>query len=399
MKTIIPYIILSCILAMPSFAQVRTGENILVDEKTAGDLYVAGGTITMSAPIDGDLVAAGGTVNINDSISGDLIVVGGEITLNGVVEDDVRAAGGTITITGKVNGDVLQSGGRLLVSRSAVIGGNLYCGGGEVILDGHVAGEVKSTAGTFTFNGSSDKGMEAKSGSMKLNGTVIGPVVLAAPKIEIGQLAQFNGDVRYWSKSNEVQFSGKQPEGFNSTFDASLQPESGRWYYLGFTTFLLLLWYLGMVFSLILLIQYFFSKTFQRSARNIFDTSLRAFGTGILFMIAIPVAIVITAITVIGVPLTVLLVVATIILFSLMTILISITASNWINNVLQKNHWGNGRIALVAFVIFILLKLVSLTPFVGPLVMILLAVLTFGGLVLNFPFGSLRNKKTEIAHA
>lgn len=43
-------------------AQIKSGDNVVVDEKTNSDVYLTGGTVTINAPINGDLIAAGGTI-------------------------------------------------------------------------------------------------------------------------------------------------------------------------------------------------------------------------------------------------------------------------------------------------------------------------------------------------
>jgi len=67
----------------------------------------------------------------------------------------------------------------------------------------------------------------------------------------------------------------------------------------------------------------------------------------------------------------------------LATAIVSLLIAHGINNFYYEFTWSNTKISLVAFGIFIFLKLASLTPVIGPLFMLLLVCLALGGILQN----------------
>lgn len=374
-------------------AQLRSGDNIVIDEPVDGDFYIAGGTVTLNAPVRGDLIVAGGTVVVNDSVAQDILAAGGDLLLRGFVADDIRCAGGTIQMISSVSGDVVVAGGQVQILRDAVISGHLVSTGGDVTLGGRVKGDVRSVSGTFTLNGAAEGEVKCNAGKIIVNGDVAGNAVLAAEEIEIGSDAKFGKDVRYWNESGSLDFRNSLRDG-KATYDSSLELENGKWQYLGFASFIMLLWYLLTAFVMMLLIQYLFSATLRNAASNVVNASLKALGVGFLFLVGVPIVIVILFLTLIGIPVGILTLVAylTIILFA--TSIVALLLANWINNTKYGAAWGNARVVFAALGIFIILKIASLTPFIGPLIMLLLACLGFGGILLSIRWK--KNKKLAL---
>ena len=365
-----------------AFGQFKSGDNIVIADKVTDDLYVAAGTVTINAPIHGDLIVAGGTVNVNDTITQDILIAGGTLFLNGYVRDDVRCAGGTIKLLKNIEGDVAAAGGTINIDKGATVTGNLYVSGGEVTVDGNVNGFIKSASGFLALNGQVGRDIDCRGGKLIINGTVNGNSILAAPEIVLGSQAHFNNDVRYWNKDESLDFGNAISNG-KATLDPSLKIESGKWHYLGFGSFLIALWYLGTALVMIALIQYLFSSVFRMAADTIKMESLKSVGVGFLFLVGVPVAVVICMITIVGLPVGILLTIGYISILLFATVIVALLAAHWINNTYYQGAWRSRKIVFAAFGIFIFLKLASLTPFAGPLVMLVLACMGFGGILQN----------------
>lgn len=363
-------------------AQMRSGDKVIIDAAVDKDLYVAGGTVMINAPVNGDLVATGGTIVLNDTVAQDLLIAGGNISIDGVVLDDVRCAGGTIQLNGSVQGDFIVVGGKIEIGKDAIILGELLSSGGEVTLDGNVKGNIKNASGKFVLNGVAEQELDIRGGNILINGQVVGKTVMAANVIELGTNAKFDGNVNYWNKDGSLDFNNSIAHG-KATYTPELKIENGKWHYLGFASLIMVVGYLGTALVMMFVIQYLFSVTLRNAADTIKSASLKSLGLGVLFLVSVPVIIVIFFITIVGIPLGMLMLISylTIILFA--TVIVSLLISNWINNTYYQLAWGYRRITMTAFAIFIFLKLASLTPFVGPLVMLLLACMAFGGILLN----------------
>jgi Polymer-forming cytoskeletal len=385
MKKLLLLIALSCNLLSAVAFRIEYGNNITITQPVMEDLYIAGGTITINAPVYGDLIIAGGTIVINDTVTNDILLAGGNVTFNGFVGDDIRCAGGNIRITKDVTGDVVLAGGTVIIEKGVTIGG-MVASGGDLTVNGNVQGEIKGAFGDFILNGNVSKGIDCRGGSITINGAIGGKAILAARHLKVSNNATFKGDVQYWNKEGTFDFK-QSIHNQKAVYGPSLRIQSGEWYYLGAATILGLLWYLGMAGLMIMLVQYLFSATMQRAANTVFVFSLKSLAIGFLFFIILPIAAIVAFVTIIGVPVAILLLLGYIILVLLSTVITSVVAANWVNN--RNNfNWNYWRIVFLSLGIFILMKLVTVTPFIGWLMMILLVCMAFGGILLNVKWQS-----------
>jgi len=380
MKKVLLLIALLCNMITAAAFRIEYGNNIVISQPVLEDLYIAGGTITINARIYGDLIIAGGTIIINDTVTNDILLAGGNVTFNGFVGDDIRCAGGEIRIRKNVTGDIVIAGGTVIIDRGATIGG-LLSSGGEVTIDGNVNGEITGAFGELILNGAVSKSIDCRGGKITLNGNVGGKSVIAAKDILIGPTASFNDDVRYWNTNGSLDFRQSQKSG-KAMYDPSLRIRQGTWYFLGAASVLGLLWYLGMAFVMILMVQYLFRDTMKNAADTFFNSTLKSLVYGGLFFILVPILAVIAFITLVGIPVGLLLIAGYITLILLATVITSIVIANWFNNRFDKK-WKYWSIVFSAFGIFVVLKLISLTPFAGWLVMILLVCISFGSILVN----------------
>lgn len=378
----------------PVFAQMKSGDKVVINEKVNHDLYIAGGNVIINSPVDGDLIVAGGTVLVNDSIKQDLLAAGGNIVLNGFVGDDVRCAGGNIQVSNIVDGDLVAAGGSIHIERNGKITGNLMSTAGEVTLDGSIGGVVTNTSGTFTLNGIARNDLSSKGGKILINGTVDGNAVLAANSIQLGGDAQFNENVKYWHNDGALDFSNALAGG-NAVFDPSLEIANEPWRDTGFVA-LIVVWYLGVALLMIFLFEYIFKNVMKSAADTIKETSLKSLGLGLLFILGVPVAIVLFALSIIGIPIGMIMLAGYIMSLMVATVIVAVIIANWINNTYYQTSWSKRRITFTAFGIFIILKLATFTPFIGPLIMFLLVCMAFGGILLNIKWR--RSKSPSLSY-
>jgi cytoskeletal protein CcmA (bactofilin family) len=96
------------------------------------------------------------------------------------VGDDLRAAGGDVSIESSIGGEVHAAGGNITLTRTAQVaqGATLY--GGNVVVDGKVAGSLKASAQKIV-----------------LNGEVGGDARLIGEQVELGPQARIAGALSY----------------------------------------------------------------------------------------------------------------------------------------------------------------------------------------------------------
>jgi cytoskeletal protein CcmA (bactofilin family) len=239
----------------------RFGGTVIVDDgETVDGLETVAGTVIVRGTVDGDLAATAGTVVITGTVTGDAEVVAGSLVVEGAVDGDLRAAGGSV---------VLRDTSRV---------------GGAV---------------------------EAAAGSVTLDGAVDGDARLAGEEIRIGPVASVGGSVEY-DASTFVLADGAAVGGtvtevdevnivFTPFFGAPGDVEfpSGSVFPPG--TFAVYGLFVNALLGVVLLA---IAPAFADRVTDLGTTrTLRSGGVGLLTLVAVPVALLVLAITVIGLPL------------------------------------------------------------------------------------------------
>ncbi|MBV2359980.1 hypothetical protein KUH32_09350 [Thalassococcus sp. CAU 1522] len=88
-------------------------------------LYAAGQTLSVEAPVTGDASLAGQKIDIREPVSGDLRVFGSEITIDAPVAGSLVAAGEFVSLNAAVDGDMAVTARSLDFGTGAAIAGQL----------------------------------------------------------------------------------------------------------------------------------------------------------------------------------------------------------------------------------------------------------------------------------
>lgn len=371
--------------------QFKSGETVSIDEAYEGDLYVAGGKITISAPVYGDLVTAGGDIFIYDSIQQDLIVAGGNITVEGVIGDDIRCAGGTIDIEGNVANDVLVFGGDVTIDRDAIVLGNLLVFGGRVRVIGDVKGKANVKAGQVDISGTIGKDLEVTCGQFSLTGQVSGSAAIGAEELFIGPKAQIDGNLNYWTDDPLDPMEGVVAGSVN--FDESLRPEGDGfdWRWGGALFFIMSIGYILAAFLVVLTLHLLFGRQFLKATESWRADVARSFGYGMAYLIGTPILIVILLAIIIGIPIGLFLL--ALYIFSLVfgIPIASLLFVNYFNEA-QERKWNKGTIVIMALVTVVIVRFVTLIPFVGWLIGLVIMAAAFGAFIQSW----IKAKKAQV---
>lgn len=303
-------------------ADTRVGGGVVVDSTVREDVTAAGGTVVVAsgATIHGDLTAYGGRVVVEE---------------NATVTGKLRAYGGTVVVRGTVGDNALAYGGRVSVTETGVVRGTLGTVGGTATVDGTVRGDV-------TAIGSVTLGPEA---------TVTGSVVYEGSLDDQGATVE---------------------EGTRKLADLALFPSvPGPLLALYFLLADLLL---GAVL-LVALPRETWSGTVTATTEP-----ARTLLVGLLAAVVVPVAALLAAVTVVGVPLAV-------------ALLALFVVGLWVGSVLGRLAVGAALIELAspeddhpwAALGFglVVVALLSLIPYLGPVIRAAVAVLGLGVVVLG----------------
>jgi cytoskeletal protein CcmA (bactofilin family) len=352
--------------AAASAAEFKSGKtfSLYKGETISGNLYAAGGNVTIDGNVDGDLLAGGGTILVNGIVRNDLEIAGGTINVMGEVGQDLRAAGGNIIVNNIINGDMVVAGGTVDLTSNSSVRGDVLVAGGQVVINGPVDGNITVRGGDVTVN-SEVKG--------KLS-------VTAAQKLTIGSRAKIAGNVSYTSPSEAQIDSGAVMSGAIEYKPMAVKDKrAGK---AGFAAGLTFLW-LGKMIALIaaaLVIFYFFRKETNQIAESALQNFPKQLLRGFIFLFLVPIAVVILMITLIGLPL------AFIALFAYLSLLIlagvysGVVFGGVLYKLIERKlqatiTWENIVVGIVA------LSLLAVIPFIGWLIALVFFLVALGSVI------------------
>lgn len=369
-------IVILLLVSMLSFGQANDNKEILIDKAQPDDVYLAGEDIKVNAAVKGDLVIAGGTLTVNDSIHGDITGAGGELFLNSYIADDARIAVGRATIDAEIGDDLIVFGGEVVITENARINGKLVC-----------------FAGDITVNGEVIEGLDVRGGDVTINGTIQGPSKVTAEDITIGSNAKFYKDIEYWHSNAEIDFKESLVNA-EAQFNEDLAAEQSQMSLTTFGTNSLKLWltYILSSFLAILVLHALFRNAFSNAIDDLENSVLKSFGFGLIYLIGIPLMILLTFVIAIGIPLG--LFATAVFVFSILFghYVAALLVVYYVRHAKQKN-WGFWSITLMALICAILLRVITMIPYAGILISVVIISITYGALTLNLLHP---NKQTAI---
>lgn len=323
--------------------------------RRAGDLIAARSTLEITDSVPGDVVLAGRDIVFTGVAGGDYLGAGGEQAVAGRIRGDVRAAGGEIRLAAEVGRNATVAGGRVDLGEEAVIGGNAYVAGGELRLDGAVRGFLK-VAGE----------------EVVLDGMFGGDVDVEAGRLHVGPRARIAGDLRYRVPREDVTIDpGAEITGRRIALPPRERPDVLA--YLRLLSALAFLVTGGVAVAL-------FPGTARAAAETLGRRPGAAAAFGLLWIIAVPIAALLAAMTVVGLPLAL---IATVLYLVSLYLGRSVPAL-WLGRLVLRGRAGPGRggIVLGFLVGGAILLLAGAIPLAGAIVTILATILGVGALVL-----------------
>jgi hypothetical protein len=317
-----------------------------------------------------DVLVSGGTPNVTDSASGDAILTGGDLRFSGATGGDYLGAGGKQTISGRIHGSLRAAGGEIHVA--ATVDRNTTIVGGNVELDSAavITRNAYLIGGQVQVEGTVREGLKAAGGSVVLNGVVGRDVNIAAGALNVGPRAQIGGNLRYRVPAGEVRIDPTaRVSGTITALPVKKGPGTFR-----------LLWMFGFLVAgaaVAALLPRFVAE----AAQILRERPGRSALVGLGWLILVPCAIIIAAITIIGLPLALLMSAVYVVLVYLGRVPLAV----WLGQrVLGARARAGRQGALLNFLVggFILL-VVGIVPVVGPWAMVIVTVLGLGTLLLR----------------
>jgi cytoskeletal protein CcmA (bactofilin family) len=281
-------------MAIPLRASVRRSLAVLL---ATGILSFGGGAAAVAAspapPLDtvaaaddreGPQFYTGAFIDVSGVIDGDVYATGQSVTISGDVTGDVIAAAQTITISGTVDGDVRLTGQDVSITGEVTRSGTVFAASLTVGDTGTVGDDVVAAAGTVSVDGDIGRDMLVSVGRLDIDGSV-------------------GGSVTYVS-DDEARIADGAVAGTVERIDPPQTPkvEVSPWA-------VLLGWFLGVFYALValslimLLAGLLFPRWLHRVTDHLVPSPWKALLVGFVAAIAVPVALLFLAVTIIGAPL------------------------------------------------------------------------------------------------
>jgi cytoskeletal protein CcmA (bactofilin family) len=250
-------------------ATFKTGQNYYLEPGVVinDNLYTAGGTVGITGTVNGDLFATGGNITVSGPISGDLAAAGGTLNIGSNVLGSVRVAGGSINVSNSVAGDFIAAGGQISLMPGFSVGKDAAIAGGVIYIDG----------------------------------TINGNLLVAGKEIKLGPNTIVKGTFNYYSQNPATLEQGAVVQGATSFHKTSMPAGKpiNKGLMAGLIGFFSILKSL-MIFVAALVMLYLL----KNQVNSIIEKSVSGFWKealiGFIVLVAIPVAIVLSFITVVG---------------------------------------------------------------------------------------------------
>ncbi len=258
------------------FRKGQTTETINADEVIHGDVYITAERVRVEGTVEGDLFIFAQNAEVSGHVKGDVISFTHTTRITGQVDGNVRAFTNTLIINGTVGKNAMTFAESLELEGSGKVGGSVTGFLTSPTLDGQIGGDVLLFDHVAVINGK-------VGGSVDVRGESLG----IGPKAEIAGHTKFEG-----KKLAEVSPQAKlaYPVEFKP-MEHSTKNTANHYLWQAIWAAALILF--GLVVFLLL-------PDFSRQSVANAERYGASFGLGVLVCFGVPIAALITCITVVG---------------------------------------------------------------------------------------------------
>ncbi len=334
-------------LSLPGSALERRHSEfvtVAANETVDDTLLASGNIVRVEGVVNGDLLVFAGSVEVRGTVKGDLVSFAKRTVVSGTVEGNIYDFSNSLDLDGQLGHSIYGFMQSLHVNDRGRVGGGVVVAAGDVSLEG----EVKRSATVYA-------------GNTDVSGSIGRELTMAGDNLTVTSTARIGGNLsaRVRELKNVHIADGATIVG---TRDIQLRVRQShfarpRFYFFQaiWLAAAMLVGWLGMVL---------FPGFFQASTRAV-GSGWRSLGLGVAVLAGVPVAIILTAITLVGFPVSLML---------LMVYLAAIyLAKIWVGAFLGQmlvKHTGatKGDWLLGLLVGLLILTIVRFIPYLGGLV-------------------------------
>ena len=199
---------LSAPFATPALAKSTKSHGPIVQINGDGNAIQTAGASVVVRGKASSIRAAGAVVDIDATVSGPIDAAGAQVTIAGDVTGNVHAAGGLVEVQGTLGGDTYLAGAVVRFDGSAAK--NFKAGGATVSIgpNATITGDLTAGGASVTVAGTIDGATDLSGSAIMFNGTANGTVTASGDEIVVGSTAHINGDLVVRSRKDPVVETG-----------------------------------------------------------------------------------------------------------------------------------------------------------------------------------------------
>ena len=366
LPVILGTLILAFIAAPPAKAiEIKSGDSVSIEaNEVIDDTFVAfGRTVRIDGVVTGDLIAFAESIDIQGSVHGDAFFFGQNIEIEGKVEGGVGAFGEVIRLGNTVGQSVYGFGKSILTRRDAAIGGDIFAFGDQINVGGSIGRNVTVFGNRLT-----------------ISGRVLRDVTFSGRDAAIQSSALIGGnlDVELPSEEDLLVDSASSVAGTTSidVYEEREEEAGSFWSFWPFWSLLFSVLWLAAAFISGMLV-FWALPAFRFQPLEDFRSILVSAGTGVIILIALPVAAAVFAVTLIGIPVGL----VTVVIWAVGLYLSKIVVAHFLGTALLRSKRQDMRSVALALSVGLVLVLVAVSlPYVGWVINGLLVILGLGAM-------------------
>jgi anti-sigma factor RsiW/cytoskeletal protein CcmA (bactofilin family) len=325
--------------------------------------------VDVAGTVKGDLFTVGEVVTVSGTVEGNVIVVARRVEISGTVGGTVFGAAHTVMISGKVARNLINAGDNINILKTGEIGGNWVTASRDATVDGNIHRDLISAATT-----------------LDLRGNVGRHVAFFGEQVSLAGASHVGGNLhaRVGKEENVRVATGAVIEGQKNLLLHERTSRSNRYLTLRFYV-----WQTVRVITLFVtgLLLFKLAPSLIPS-RFVSGTDwLKAGGVGFATLVAVPVAAIIAAVTIIGLPIAL----VSFVLYLGACYFAKVIVAEFVGRSVMHN---TGALSLLAGV-FLVIVAVNL-PWIGGLINFVLILLGLGAIAVTIYNNLVQRRTGEI---
>ncbi|MBU4331720.1 hypothetical protein KKD19_05750 [Patescibacteria group bacterium] len=359
-KFLITSAFFTLILAVPLAVGAAANQNIYIgeDEAVIGNLFRAGATVEINAPVPQDLFVLGQSVVINGDVGGSVFAAGSNVRINGDVAGSVRVVGQVVEINGKVGKNVTGFGNMIILGQESEVAWDAAVYGATIELRGRINGRIDGGGAQVVIAGELAGG-----GKLDVDG-----------ELTVRESAIIGQTLEYTSKEPAKVASGALISGELKQLQPKVSVKKSDWkpfWWLSRITELFGLLVVGLVLVALM------RKKIGEMAKQMIKEPGKSILWGLVYSIVAPVVLFLLLFTIIGIPLSVIGLVMYGISLYLSKVFAGIALGLWILSKSKKKD----SLGLAMLLGLVALTIVCSIPFVGFLICLVAMWWGLGGII------------------